>query len=613
MVRAALLVLLTLTTACGLTSPRPPASASPPQIEILRDTEWRGRVVIDGSVKVFKGATLTILPGTEVVFVRRDDDKDGLGDGALIVEGSLLAVGTPRSPIVFRSAAASPAPGDWLEIRVDFSRETRLRYCEIRDSAHTLHAHFTKAVVEDCHIHHNIDGCRLGQGNFILRRNLIEQNEGKGINFRNSTVDIRHNIIRGNASGIFLFETDRPPVIEQNNFYANGDHLRLGDFFQRDLVVGENWWGARDAAAVAAMIHDHAKDASLGRVTVTLAADWLPDSGPALAAEVIEQAQFTTDGFVDVPPLPVDRDLIVASWDGSVRRVTQQGALLWQMALGDVVDAPLAGDGTRIFGQNWGREIFALDAADGRKLWSVTYAASPADDHRQGGVVVAGAALLVPVWNGTLLALDPATGSELWRAVTPGPLRAPPTVAGERIYLPGGDGVLRCFDRKGTELWRWSGGSPQLAAVALAAGNPVVVDRSGVVTALDPFGQVRWQRPLAEICYYAAPIVRGDALYVATAAGSLWHLDAATGAVVWRRSGFGPFYATPLFDGGRLILGDNDGVLSIVAAAGGDLVATFRADGAIQGGAVRIGEGIAFGSRDRRLHLLTLRDGGGAP
>ena len=63
-------------------------------------------MVIDGSVKVTKNATLTIRPGTEVVFVRRDADGDGLGDGTLIVEGQLMAAGTREAPIVFRSAAA---------------------------------------------------------------------------------------------------------------------------------------------------------------------------------------------------------------------------------------------------------------------------------------------------------------------------------------------------------------------------------------------------------------------------------------------------------------------------------------------------------------------------
>ena len=100
-----------------------------------------------------------------------------------------------------------------------------LNYCEIRDSAYTLHAHFTRGVVEDCTIRHNFDGSRLGQATFTFRHNLIENNRGKGINFRNSQVTIENNIIRYNETGIFLFENDRPITVRDNNVHDNLDNF----------------------------------------------------------------------------------------------------------------------------------------------------------------------------------------------------------------------------------------------------------------------------------------------------------------------------------------------------------------------------------------------------
>ena len=169
------LILGLLTAICQLagcaTVPAPPPAELFYHGELLTaDTVWSGRVLIDGSVKVARDATLTIRPGTEVAFVRHDRNEDGLGDGTLIVEGRLLALGTRAAPIVFRSAASQPHPGDWLELRVDFSREVQLRYCEIRDSAYTLHAHFTRGVIEDCIIRGNFDGSRLGQATFTFRQ-----------------------------------------------------------------------------------------------------------------------------------------------------------------------------------------------------------------------------------------------------------------------------------------------------------------------------------------------------------------------------------------------------------------------------------------------------------
>ncbi|MDX9819480.1 MAG: right-handed parallel beta-helix repeat-containing protein, partial [Desulfococcus multivorans] len=258
-----LLLLLTLLLgACAPLSQSPPPSLPRvlSNLEIHQDTEWRGSVVIDGFVKVFKGATLRIHPGTDIAFLRRDDDRDGLGDGVLIVEGKLLAEGNRAAPIRFRSAAAEPQPGDWLEIRVDFSREAVLRYCEITHSAYTLHAHFTQGRVEDCVIRDNIDGSRLGQARFVFANNLIERNQGKGINFRNSSVEITRNIIRHNGSGIFLFENDRELSIHRNNIHDNLENFRLGDFYTGDVQLRDNWWGTDDPEEAARTVYDRKQD-----------------------------------------------------------------------------------------------------------------------------------------------------------------------------------------------------------------------------------------------------------------------------------------------------------------------------------------------------------------
>lgn len=586
----------------------PPAPLALHNTEILSDTTWSGRIIINGQVKVFKGATLTIAPGSDIAFIRRDDDKDGLGDGTLIVEGSLRALGTAAQPIRFRSAAVAPQPGDWLEIRVDFSKEAQLRYCEIRDSAHALHAHFTRAIVEDSHIHHNIDGSRLGQGNFIFRRNLIEANEGKGINFRNATIDVTANIIRHNGAGIFLFETDRPPSIEQNNIYANTDNLRLGDFFHRDLQIGSNWWGTAVPDEVAAGIYDQTKDDTLGRASVGIATAWLADCGPADPVQLRQRWSVATNGFVDAAPQVIGADLLIASWDGTIRRVDRVGKVLWHTTGNEVIDAPLLVAGNQIYGQNWGREVFALAAEDGARLWSFSYPDSPADDHRQGGLQLANGQLLVPAWNGTLYALDPQSGQELWSFTTRAPLRATPLVEEDRIFLSGSNGTLWCLDRQGRLLWQHAGPAPLLTPPVKDDAAIIVLDRAGNLSALQTDGTLLWQQALGETCYYAAPISTKEGLFVATAAGALWKIDPASGAIIWRKDGFGPIYATPLALDDRLLLGDNHGSLWLVDAISGNLLTRRDFAGAIQGGPIAFADGIALGSRDQQLHYLTLEE-----
>ncbi len=594
----------------ALPDPQPavPATTWLKDAEIAADTVWSGKIVIDGSVKVFKGATLTIAPGTDIAFVRRDADADGLGDGVLIVEGRLVAVGTRHQPIRIRSAAENPAPGDWLEIRVDFSREVHLRYCEIRDSAYTLHAHFTRGVVEDCWIHHNIDGCRLGQANFVFRHNLIEHNSGKGINFRNSRVEAHHNILRHNGSGIFLFESDRDFSIHHNNFHDNLDNLRLGDFYTGDVALADNWWGTADVAAAGETIYDQKKDEAVGRVTIAPATAWITGAGPRDGLELHAAWQYATAGFIDADPVAVDGRLYVASWDGALHVLDPQGQRLWVRPLGDTLDAtPALADG-KIFLQTWSREVHALDAVTGRTLWRFDYAPSRADDHRQASPLVVDGLVLVPAWNGTLFALDRATGDLRWSFAGGQPLRAAPALDGDMLYLAAGDGTLSALATDGTLRWQHRLAAPLLSTPAVTVDGIVVVSREGRVQALSRDGSPLWQRDLGEPCYYGAPVYQADAVFIATAGGGLWKLNAKTGGVLWRVELAGPSYATPLIADGRVFIGDNSGALQVFGADSGALLARVALGRDVQGRPLLWAGRLLVGSRDHKIHAFDLVD-----
>lgn len=578
---------------------------------LTADTVWSGRVLIDGSVKIAKNATLTITPGTEVAFVRRDDDGDGLGDGTLIVEGRLVAAGTRLAPIVFRSAAPDPQPGDWLELRVDFSREVLLSFCEIRDSAYTLHAHFTRGTVEDCTIRHNFDGSRLGQATFAFRRNLIEHNRGKGINFRNSQVTIEQNIIRHNEAGIFLFENDRPVLIRDNNFYDNLDNLRLGDFYAGDVTIGKNWWGTADPVAANATIFDKKRDPGIGTVTIAVAPGWIPGTGPRDTLALQPAWTLATEGYLDADPVVAGDLLYLAGWDGRLRAVAPDGREVWQRDLGQTLDSAPLLDGDLVIVQGWERQVVALDRATGRERWRFVYPSSPADDHRQGGLLAVGELVLVPAWNGTLYALEAATGTPRWQVACGQPLRARPAFDGSRIYQPAGDGKLTALTTAGEVLWRRDLAVPLLSEPVLVPGGVAVLTRAGLLAAFAVDGRELWRRDLAETCYYGAPVPVEGALFVPTAVGALWKIANNNGAVIWRAATSGPVYATPLVSAGRVYLGDNAGTLQVFGAESAALLASHKAGDAIQSRPLLWAGRLLFASRDHRLHALAVSTGAG--
>ena len=575
---------------------------------IIEDTTWSGSIVIDGTVKVAKGVTLTISPGTDIAFVRRDADADGLGDAVLAVEGRLMAVGTREEPIRFHSTAENPQPGDWLEIRVDFSQEVHLRYCDIRDSAYTLHAHFTRGVVEDCTIHHNIDGCRLGQAKFTFRNNLIEHNQGKGINFRNSSVEAHHNILRYNGSGVFLFESDRTFDIHHNNFYGNLDNLRLGDFYTGDVSVRDNWWGTADPVVAQATIYDRSKDPEIGQVKISPAEAWVAETGPSDALQIVPAWEYATGGYVDADLVAGNGKLYVASWDGILHVLNDHGETLWTRNLGDTLDATPVLAGGQIFVQSWSREVYALDATTGEVRWRFDYSPSRADDHRQAGLLVVDDLVLVPAWNGTLFALDAASGERRWSFSGGQPLRAQPAYDGNSLYLASGDGSLSALALDGSLRWQQSLEAPLLRAPALLPQGVAVVSREGQVVAYDHNGQKLWQRELDETCYYGSPLYHNGALFVATAGNGLWKLDVATGDIIWRAELAGPSYATPFIDNGRIFIGDNSGALRVFGIDSGHLLAEHRLDREIQGRPLIWSDRLLVGSRDHKVHAFSLID-----
>jgi outer membrane protein assembly factor BamB len=136
-------------------------------------------------------------------------------------------------------------------------------------------------------------------------------------------------------------------------------------------------------------------------------------------------------------------------------------------------------------------------------------------------VVAGGRVFVGSPKHDTVAAYDAATGAELWRHATGGPVRFAPFVAAGRVYAASDDGRLHCLDaEKGTLLWSHRGGpsdrlllgNRRLISMWPARGAPVVAD--GVV-------------------YYAAGIWPFMGIF-------LHALDAESGRVIWTTDGDGP-------------------------------------------------------------------------
>jgi len=279
---------------------------------------------------------------------------------------------------------------------------------------------------------------------------------------------------------------------------------------------------------------------------------------PATAACLAPR--WTIEGLAGVTSTPavVDGVVVFGDWDGGVHAVDAgTGAPIWTTPLSvQVNDSPLVADDSVFVGDASG-SLHALARADGALRWSVEL-----DPHEDAGIfgspVLAGDVLVVGVasielasvlddytFRGSLVGLDPADGTELWR-----------------VYTTTDDAQAGA----GVSVWSTPAFDPGRGLVYVGTGNtyePPAAPLSDSVLAIDATtGDLVWSRQFTEDDVYtifmdppqgpdadigAAPnlftIDDRDVVGVGDKAGVYAVLDRDTGDPIW---------ATQLTEGSHL-------------------------------------------------------------
>jgi outer membrane protein assembly factor BamB len=185
--------------------------------------------------------------------------------------------------------------------------------------------------------------------------------------------------------------------------------------------------------------------------------------------------------------------------------------------------------------------LFSLRASNGAQRWRKKIGAVLSTPIVSAGVLLVGTA------DGALLALDAQTGDEKWRYQSRGPIEQSPVVNGESIIFSNeADQVVSIDAITGKFKWQYKGETPEEYTLRGHAGVAVDNDliytgfSNGILVALrKDTGTVAWSTSLkgdAErfMDVDATPIVIGDTVFAASAAGGVYALDKATGLIRWR-------------------------------------------------------------------------------
>ncbi|MGH2802548.1 MAG: PQQ-binding-like beta-propeller repeat protein [Thermoleophilaceae bacterium] len=235
-----------------------------------------------------------------------------------------------------------------------------------------------------------------------------------------------------------------------------------------------------------------ALDAQTGKVDWKKSLGRCAASSPTIGKGVVYQSYMHPVVCAQDQP---GADGFVVAWDADTGRER------WRFNAAPIESSPLV-KGRRLFVGSWDRNVYALNARTGKKIWSFQ-----ADDQVNTSAAYWKGRIFIGSDGGTLYALSAKTGRELWsRSDAREFWYATPTVAYGRVYIGNTDGTMYVYGAK--------------------------------------TGRLLWARPLGSYIYGAAAVYRRK-VFVGTYDGRFYALDAATGDTRWQIEAGGTVHAAP--------------------------------------------------------------------
>ena len=346
----------------------------------------------------------------------------------------------------------------------------------------------------------------IGQGNSRRTRITADPVAGDGRIF---TLDAQVQLAAVSTAGAVLWRTDLTAGFDRGGGISGGGLALDGESVFATTGYGELI--ALDAASGAIRWRQRL-DAGLG--TPTVAGDVVYVVGSDGAAWAIEAANGrirwnlpASPGGASLAggaaPAISDRSVIFPFGSGElVSALRESGVRVWGTSvagarrgvaynnLSDITADPVIRNG-RLFAGNQSGRVVALEAVSGERLWTATEGAySP--------ILIAGGSLFFVSDRNELLRLEEDTGARIWGSELPlfvnervSRRRAVfthfgPILAGGRLVVASGDGVIRLFDPvDGRE-------TGQLAVRGGAAANPIVMN--GVLYVVSEDGRLHAYR-----------------------------------------------------------------------------------------------------------------------
>jgi outer membrane protein assembly factor BamB len=265
-----------------------------------------------------------------------------------------------------------------------------------------------------------------------------------------------------------------------------------------------------------------------------------------------------------------------------------------------------------------GSLVYAVRLSDGARLWQYPERTGPQIFYSNPVVTPDGHVLVGSAGTDYgLVSLDPATGQPTWAApfVASNYWVAPPLVVGETIYAPNHNGTLYALElATGTLQWSLPLGN-LLWGAPVSNGKLVFVNSlDHYVYAVDPQTRsVVWKLNLGGSAPNAASLSSdGNTLFVGSFARKVLAVDAASGAVRWTTDVKDWVWGAPAVDGDSVYAADIKGhIYSLGATHGKNAWPDLQPDGPITGSPLVLADGMLVATESGTIFAFD-RTGGKA-
>ncbi len=197
--------------------PSPTSITSP--LTISADTEWHGNYQVGADITVASGATLTILPGSNIEFSHVKEDPT-----RFTINGDLIADGLPDAKITFTSSETTPGKEDWYAIMLNFSVNdniTILDNCVVEYSKYGIWMSGASPDISNNIVRHNTYGMQArSSSNPDITSNRFSHNNYGTYNYLSSP-KYTDNLIDSNSTRGMYHNGTSTPWMYNNTIQRN--------------------------------------------------------------------------------------------------------------------------------------------------------------------------------------------------------------------------------------------------------------------------------------------------------------------------------------------------------------------------------------------------------